>query len=248
MRIALVALVLLVPAAAFGQQPPPPPPTAAQVQQWFESGQCAQVAQGVAVTPEADPKVLYLQGLCFEKLGRAADAARVYGQLAARPAEDPWPAVGRSAAAYAALPPVAPGAAAPPPPPPQPQAAGTPDPLAAATMAADQAIRTVTPPLPEGADPATAPAPTGPAAMAAFYQLGLLQGRRGENEAAAASFAKAAAADPTFAYAHYYAGLFYSRINRVDQTAIQWETFLKLAPKAPEAPQVMSILRTLRGR
>ncbi len=82
----------------------------------------------------------------------------------------------------------------------------------------------------------------------AQYQLGLVQAGREDWAAAALSFDQAAQIDPSFAYAHYYAGLSYSRIKRVDRTAAHFEAFLKLAPKAPERIAVESILRTLRGR
>jgi hypothetical protein len=38
------------------------------------------------------------------------------------------------------------------------------------------------------------------------------------------------------------------RANRHDLMAIRFEQFLKLAPEAPERPEVQSIMRTLRGR
>lgn len=41
--------------------------------------------------------------------------------------------------------------------------------------------------------------------------------------------------DPTFAYAHYYAGLAYSKVRRADRMAAHFEVFLKLVPKAPNA-------------
>jgi hypothetical protein len=34
----------------------------------------------------------------------------------------------------------------------------------------------------------------------------------------------------------------------VDRMAVYFENFLKLAPDAPEAPAVSSIMRTVRGR
>ena len=38
-----------------------------------------------------------------------------------------------------------------------------------------------------------------------------------------------------------------SRLKRYDQTIIHFEKFLELMPEAPEAPQVKSILKTVRG-
>ena len=83
---------------------------------------------------------------------------------------------------------------------------------------------------------------------AAQYQLGLVLDVRGENPAAADAFARAAAANPQMAYAHYNAGMNFYKAKRVDRMAVYFENFLKLAPNAPERPAVESIMRTLRGR
>jgi len=88
----------------------------------------------------------------------------------------------------------------------------------------------------------------GPDQFFAFYQLGLVKATREDWSGAAGAFARASELDPAFAYARYHAGLSYSRIKRVDLTAVHFEAFLKLAPKAPERPAVESIMRTLRGR
>ncbi len=50
------------------------------------------------------------------------------------------------------------------------------------------------------------------------------------------------------AYAHYYGGMMHYRANRVDRMAVHFEQFLKLAPEAPERPEVLSIMRTLQSR
>ena len=44
------------------------------------------------------------------------------------------------------------------------------------------------------------------------------------------------------------AGLSYYQIDRTDRMAAAFETFLELAPEAPERGRVESVLRTLRGR
>ncbi|MCM3881758.1 MAG: tetratricopeptide repeat protein [Vicinamibacterales bacterium] len=80
------------------------------------------------------------------------------------------------------------------------------------------------------------------------YQLGLVKAEQNDWAGAADAFDRASQIDPTFAYAHYYAGLAYSKVRRVDRTGAHFETFLRLAPKAPERPAVESIMRTLRGR
>jgi tetratricopeptide (TPR) repeat protein len=81
----------------------------------------------------------------------------------------------------------------------------------------------------------------------ADYQLGLVKSRREDWAGAAEALDRATMVNPAFAYAHYYAGVAYSRIQRADKVASHFELFLKLAPKAPERSAVMSIMRTLRG-
>jgi tetratricopeptide (TPR) repeat protein len=82
----------------------------------------------------------------------------------------------------------------------------------------------------------------------AHYQLGLVESARGNQAPAAAAFAKAAELDPQMAYAHYEAGMAFYKVKRVDRMAVYFENFLKLAPNAPEAPAVKSIMKTVRGR
>jgi len=82
----------------------------------------------------------------------------------------------------------------------------------------------------------------------AHYQRGFVLMMRRDYGNAANAFAKAVQLDPTFAAAYYYAGLANSRIKRIDLTANNFEMFIKLAPNAPERPEVESILRTIRGR
>ena len=82
----------------------------------------------------------------------------------------------------------------------------------------------------------------------AHYQAGLATMNRQDWQAAASHFDKAAQLDPSWAYAHYYAGLAYSKMKRVDMVASQFQTFLKLAPQAPERGEVQSILRTLGAK
>ena len=95
---------------------------------------------------------------------------------------------------------------------------------------------------------ATQAAASAPDFFFAQYQLGLVKAERQDWTGTAEAFERATQIDPTFAYAHYYAGLAYSKVKRADRTATHFEVFLKLAPKAPERPAVESIMRTLRGR
>ena len=82
----------------------------------------------------------------------------------------------------------------------------------------------------------------------AQYQLGLVESARNSQPAAAAAFAKAAELDPQMAYAHYEAGMAFYKTKKIDRMAVYFENFLKLAPNAPEAPAVKSIMKTVRGR
>ena len=82
----------------------------------------------------------------------------------------------------------------------------------------------------------------------AHYQRGVVLMARKDYADAADALAKAIRLAPTLAAAYYYAGLANSRIKRIDLTANDFEMFIKLAPNAPERPEVESILRTVRGR
>jgi tetratricopeptide (TPR) repeat protein len=57
---------------------------------------------------------------------------------------------------------------------------------------------------------------------------------------------KVIALDPNNAYAYYYAGIAYSNLKRPDKMADYFQNFLKMAPNAPEAAKVESLLRSLR--
>jgi tetratricopeptide (TPR) repeat protein len=87
-----------------------------------------------------------------------------------------------------------------------------------------------------------------PGLAEAQYQLGLVLEAKNDRPAAADAFVKATQANPQMAYAHYHAGMNFYEAKRVDQMAVYFENFLKLAPNAPERPAVESIMRTVRGR
>lgn len=75
---------------------------------------------------------------------------------------------------------------------------------------------------------------------------GKLEILRGDNAAAVEHLQKAIEMDPKNAYAHYYAGTAYSKTGRPDKVVSEFQTFLKLAPNAPEAAKVRSLLRGIR--
>lgn len=80
----------------------------------------------------------------------------------------------------------------------------------------------------------------------AHFQLGLVQAKRQDWREASSAFDRAAELNPSLAYAHYYGGLMHYRAKRPDRMIIHFEEFLKLAPDAPERPEVMQIMRTVR--
>lgn len=81
----------------------------------------------------------------------------------------------------------------------------------------------------------------------AHYALGLAYAYRKDFKNAAPSLEKALALNPDNAYAHYQFGVVQYQLKRYDQTIIHFEKFLEMMPNAPEAPQVKSILKTVRG-
>lgn len=82
----------------------------------------------------------------------------------------------------------------------------------------------------------------------AHYQRGIVLMFRKEYGDAVDAFTQATRIDPRSAAAYYYAGLANSRVKRIDLMANNFSMFIKLAPNAPERPEVESILRTVRGR
>jgi tetratricopeptide (TPR) repeat protein len=80
----------------------------------------------------------------------------------------------------------------------------------------------------------------------AHFQLGLALAKREAWSEAADEFDHAAELNPSLAYAHYYGGLMHYRAKRPDRMANHFDQFLKLAPDAPERPEVVQILRTAR--
>jgi len=82
----------------------------------------------------------------------------------------------------------------------------------------------------------------------AHYQRGLVLAKKQDWRNAAAEFDRVSELNPSHAYAHYYGGLMHYRAGRPDRMAIHFEQFLKLAPDAPERPEVLQIMKTVRGR
>jgi tetratricopeptide (TPR) repeat protein len=80
------------------------------------------------------------------------------------------------------------------------------------------------------------------------FQLGLALAKQQQWAPAAAEFDAAIGIQPTMTYAYYYGGLMHYRARRMDLMGARFDEFLKLAPQASERPEVLSTMRTLRGR
>ncbi|MBL8229869.1 MAG: tetratricopeptide repeat protein [Bryobacterales bacterium] len=78
------------------------------------------------------------------------------------------------------------------------------------------------------------------------YARGLLMLARKEFANSAKHFETAISRNSKHAYAHYYAGMAYNGMKRPDRMVEHFEAFLKLAPDAPEASKVQSVLRSVR--
>jgi len=77
------------------------------------------------------------------------------------------------------------------------------------------------------------------------YELGLSYAVRNDFATAARIFDACIATAPTFAYAYYQSALAYQRLDRADVMANRFDQFVRLAPNAPERPEVESVLRTI---
>ena len=77
------------------------------------------------------------------------------------------------------------------------------------------------------------------------YELGVSYAVASDFQSAARAFDLCIGTAPMFAYAYYQSALTYQRLNRPDVMANRLDRFARLAPNAPERPQVDSILRTL---
>ncbi len=79
-----------------------------------------------------------------------------------------------------------------------------------------------------------------------YYYRGMLAAARRDDAVAAREFEKAIELNPSYAYAYYQAGIVYNRLKKPDKMVHCFETFLKLAPNAPEAKKVQALLRSIR--
>jgi len=87
-----------------------------------------------------------------------------------------------------------------------------------------------------------------PESLFVQYELGLSYAVRSDFASAARIFDACIATAPTFAYAYYQSALAYQHLDRPDVMANRFDRFVRLAPNAPERPEVESVLRTIAGR
>jgi tetratricopeptide (TPR) repeat protein len=80
-----------------------------------------------------------------------------------------------------------------------------------------------------------------------YFYRGMLDAHRKDYAAAARDMDKSIELDPRRPEAYYYSGIAYSQIKQMDKVVDRFQTFLKLAPDAPEAPKVKALLRSIRG-
>jgi tetratricopeptide (TPR) repeat protein len=92
---------------------------------------------------------------------------------------------------------------------------------------------------------ARAAADTYPESLFVQYELGLSYAVRNDFASAARIFDACIAADPMFAYAYYQSALAYQHLDRPDIMANRFDRFVRLAPNAPERPEVESVLRPI---
>lgn len=170
-----------------------------------------------AAAADAPPPVLYMAGQSYEKLRNRDQARGFYLRLADRPETDPWHFVGLSARQIL-----------------DGDIGNERDFVAAHERAMEWAQQA---------------AKMAPDLMEAHYQLGLayLASQAGYNEDAAQAFDRAAELNPAFAYAYYFAGQAYQLAHRPDRMTARFETFLKLAPNAPERTDVQQIMKRAGG-
>jgi len=192
-------------------------PEEPSIQKLFEAGHYGPLLDRVAASEAPAPEDIYLAGQASRRLDPPDQVqARNWFNRLGGDDADFWTFIGRSANALLG------GAVA------EPDAAPSePDP--------DQAV-----------GHARHAVELAPEAFFAQYHLGFTLAETKDYAAAAEALDKAITMNPTFAYAHYYAGYAHYQTKRVDRMANSFERFLKLAPDAPERPAIQALMRSIR--
>jgi tetratricopeptide (TPR) repeat protein len=85
-----------------------------------------------------------------------------------------------------------------------------------------------------------------PESAEAFHYRGMVKTQQKDFQGGIADLEKAIELDPSRAYSHYYLGLAYNGVKRPDKMAEHLQAFLKMAPDAPDADKVRSVLKAFR--
>lgn len=85
-----------------------------------------------------------------------------------------------------------------------------------------------------------------PESAEAFHYRGMVKTQQKDFQGGIADLEKAIEVDPSRAYSHYYLGLAYNGVKRPDKMAEHLQAFLKMAPDAPDADKVRSVLKAFR--
>ena len=80
----------------------------------------------------------------------------------------------------------------------------------------------------------------------AYHYRGMLRTKARNFDQAAVDFERALELNPAIAYSHYYAGIAYNGMKQRDKMVEHFQTFVQMAPNAPEAGKLQSLLRAFR--
>ncbi len=80
----------------------------------------------------------------------------------------------------------------------------------------------------------------------AYHYRGMVRTKLRNFGEAVTDFDKALELNPASAYSHYYAGIAYNGLKQRDKMVEHFQTFVQMAPNAPEAGKLQSLLRAFR--
>ena len=103
-------------------------------------------------------------------------------------------------------------------------------------------------PAPAAQAAPAAPMDTGKKAAQEHYSLGNQYFMQQRFDMSAEEYKAAIRADPSYAYAYRGLGAAYARLGKADWAVMQYETYIKLVPNAPDAEQVKKIINDYYGK